>query len=135
MIDRVFFDTNILVYSIARRVERTEVADALLAQGGYVSVQVLNELTAIARRKLGMSWQEVSLALAANRTLCHSPLPIRVTTHESALGIGARYEYTIFDSLILASALEARCTTLYSEDHQSGQTIDDQLTIRNPFWT
>jgi len=133
MNDRAFFDTNILVYSIGQAGERSEIVEALLAQGGYVSVQVLNEFASVARRKLGLTWQEVSDALAAIRVLCHPVLALRLATHESALRIGTRYGYSICDSLILASAMEARCTTLYSEDLNAGQAVDDQLTIRNPF--
>jgi predicted nucleic acid-binding protein len=55
-----------------------------------------------------------------------------IETHEAALRIAARYGYQIYNSLILAAALEAGCTVLYSEDMQDGQKIDS-LTIRNPF--
>ena len=61
------------------------------------------------------------------------PLPITLATHEAALGIAARFGYRIYDSLIIASALEAACATLYSEDMQDGQVIEGRLTIRNPF--
>ncbi len=133
MRDRVFFDTNILIYSISQEVEQSEKAEALLVLGGYVSVQVLNEFVAVARRKLGMSWQEISDALAAIRTLCHPPLAIRVSTLDSAVALSSRYGYTIYDSLILSSALEAKCTILYSEDMRGGQVIENRLTILNPF--
>ena len=49
------------------------------------------------------------------------------------VGIAARFGYRIYDSLIIASALEAACATLYSEDMQDGQVIEGRLTIRNPF--
>ncbi len=130
---RVFFDTNILVYSVGQADGKSEKAEALLGLGGYVSVQVLNEFAAVASRKLGMSWSEVSEALAAIRTLCHPPLALRVSTHESALQIAARYNYSIYDSLILASAIEAKCTTLYPEDLHPGQVLENLLTIRNLF--
>jgi predicted nucleic acid-binding protein len=55
-----------------------------------------------------------------------------VDTHDQALRIAERYGFQIYDSLIVAAALEAGCTTLYSEDMQDGQSIDT-LTIRNPF--
>jgi len=132
---RVFFDTNVLVYVIGRHDQRTAPAEMLLAGGGVVSVQVLNELVSVARRKLGMTWEETTEALAAIRVLCPLPVPITVETHEAALRIAVQYGYHIYDALIAAAALEAGCATLYSEDLQDGQILDERLTIRNPFTT
>jgi predicted nucleic acid-binding protein len=128
-----FFDTNVVLYTIGQHDERTPKAEALLEAGGVVSVQVLNELTSVARRKLRMSWKEVTDALAAVKILCPSPVPISEATHDAALVLASRLGYHIYDALIVAAALEADCTTLYSEDLQSGQVIDGRLTIRNPF--
>lgn len=133
MNDRVFFDTNVLVYVVGQSDERTAPAEALIAGGGVVSVQVLNELASVSRRKLGLTWEEIGEALAAIRTLCPSPVPLTTETHEAALRIAAQYGFHIYDALVAAAALEAECTTLYSEDLQDGQTIDGRLTIRNPF--
>jgi predicted nucleic acid-binding protein len=135
MSDRPFFDTNILVYVIGQHDERTAPAEALLAGGGIVSVQVLNELAAVAHRKLRMSWEEITEALAAIRMLCPAPVPLTVETHDSALRIASRYRFHTYDALVVAAALEAECTTMYSEDLQSDQVIDGTLTIRNPFST
>ena len=133
MSDKVFFDTNVLVYSIGQHDARTPTADALLEQGGLISVQVLNELAAVAHRKLRMSWTEVTDALDAIRVLCPSPMPITAEMHDAALRLARQYGFHIYDALIVAAALEANCTTLYSEDLQSGQVIDGRLTIHNPF--
>jgi predicted nucleic acid-binding protein len=131
--DRPFFDTNVLVYAIGQQDAKTPIAESLLAAGGVVSVQVLNELASVARRKLGMSWDEVTLVLSAIRTLCPSPAPLTIDTHDTALRVAARYGYHVYDALIVASALEAGCTTLYSEDLQDGQVLEGRLTLRNPF--
>jgi predicted nucleic acid-binding protein len=130
---RAFFDTNVLIYSVAENDPRGDAAEALLANGGVVSVHVLNEFVAVARRKLGMSWTDVTEALDAIRTLCPSPVSITVETHDAALRIAQQYGYHIYDALVAAAALEANCEMLYTEDMQNGQVIDDQLTIRNPF--
>ncbi len=97
-----------------------------------ISVQVMNEFTAVARRKLDMSWREIGDALSAIRVFCEPPAPLMVETHESALRIAERYGYQIYDSLILAAAIMAGCDVLYSEDMRHGQKIEG-LTIRNPF--
>jgi predicted nucleic acid-binding protein len=131
--DRPFFDTNVLVYIVGQADERTPAAEALVAGGGVVSVQVLNELASVARRKLGMTWEDIQEALAAIRVLCPAPVPQTIETHEAGLRIAAEYQFHIYDALVAAAALEARCTTLYSEDLQDGQVIDGRLTIRNPF--
>ncbi|MGO8795924.1 MAG: PIN domain-containing protein [Candidatus Sulfotelmatobacter sp.] len=130
---KVFFDTNVLVYAIVEEDRRKVRARELLATGGAISVQVLNELVSVARRKAHISWNDVRSALQWIRLLCPETLVLTIETHEKAVGIAERYGYKIYDALIVASALEARCTILYSEDMQDGQVIDRRLTIRNPF--
>lgn len=132
MSDRAFLDTNVFVYAIADD-PRTHDAEELITEGGTVSVQVLNEFAAVARKKTNMSWTEVQLALESIKILCPEPLPITLDTHQAALAIAEKYGYRIYDALIVASALEAKCTILYSEDMQDGQVIERKLTIRNPF--
>jgi len=132
--DKAFFDTNVLIHAFAKDDRRTEIAEALLAKGGLVGVQTLNEFVAVAVRKLAMPWEDVLEALSAIRSLCPSPLPVTIETHNTALHIAARYGYHIYDSLVVAAALLASCRTLYSEDMHDGQVIDG-LTIRNPFRT
>jgi predicted nucleic acid-binding protein len=130
--DAAFFDTDVLIYAFAKDDPRAKIAETLLAGGGVVGVQILNEFVAVAVRKLGMRWEEILEALSALRELCPSPVPVTVKTHDAALRIAGRYGYHIYDSLVIAAALEARCSTLFSEDMNDGQTIDG-LTIRNPF--
>jgi predicted nucleic acid-binding protein len=130
---KAFFDTNVLIYAVAENDPRNAQAEKLLASGGVLSVQILNEFVSVARRKALMSWREVTAALNAFRVLCPSPLPITVELHEAAIKIAEKHGYNICDALVVATALEAGCATLYSEDLHGGQTIEGQLTIRNPF--
>lgn len=133
MSDRAFFDSNVLIYAMVSGDSRRERAQQLVAQGGVISVQVLNEFVAVARRKMRMPWEEVIAALDAVRILFPSPVSITLDTHEAALKIAGQYGFGIYDAQITGSALEANCDTLYSEDLQDGQVIDKTLTIRNPF--
>jgi predicted nucleic acid-binding protein len=133
MSDRAFLDTNVFVYAIVQGDPRSHDAEELITAGGTVSVQVLNEFAAVARKKTNMPWSEVRLALESIKDLCPDPRPITIDTHKEALAIAERYGFKIYDALIVASALEARCTILYSEDMQDGQVIKGKLTIRNPF--
>jgi predicted nucleic acid-binding protein len=132
MNDKPFFDTNVVLYTFRPDDVRGRVAETLLAAGGTLSVQVLNEFVAVARRKLHRTWKEVRRALDILRVFCLEPVALRVETHDRAVRIAERHGYSIFDSLIIAAALDAGATTLYSEDMRDGQTIDG-LTIRNPF--
>jgi predicted nucleic acid-binding protein len=129
---RPFFDTNVLIYAFREGDLRSQTARTLLGEGGVTGVQVLNEFVAIARSKLGFNWEEVVESLAAIRTLCRSVTPLTLETHEHALRIAQRYGYQIFDALVIAAALDAGSSSLYTEDMQDGQKIET-LTIRNPF--
>ena len=80
-----------------------------------------------------MTWAEVLESLAAIRTLCDTILPIDIETHAEGLRIAEYYGYAMFDALIIASALRANCSTLWSEDMQDGIVIDGRLRIANPF--
>lgn len=133
MTGRFFLDSNVLIYAALQPDARSDAARALLAQRGTISVQVLNGFANVAHRKLGRSWAEIEQALAAIRVLCLPPLPITVAIHEAAVGVATRTGYQLYDALIIASALDAGCTTLFSEDLQDGQVIEGRLTIRNPF--
>ncbi len=133
MSDKAFFDSNVLIYAMVSGDSRRERAQQLVAQGGVISVQVLNEFVAVARRKMRMPREDVIVALDAVRILFPSPVSITLDTHEVALKIAQQYGFGIYDALIASSALEANCSTLYSEDMQDGQVIEKQLTIRNPF--
>jgi len=133
MSDRVFFDSNVLIYAMVSGDSRWERAQQLVEQGGTISVQVLNEFVSVARRRMRMPWKDVIDAMDEIRVLFPSPVPITLDTHEAALKIAQQYGFGIYDALIAAAALEAKCSTLYSEDLQDGQIIERQLTIRNPF--
>jgi predicted nucleic acid-binding protein len=128
-----FLDTNVLIYAVAEDDPRSARAEELLLSGGVLSVQILNEFTAVARRKLQMPWTEVAEAVEAFLVLCPSPIAITIETHQAARTIAEKLGCNIYDALVLAAALEAGCTTLYSEDFQNGQVIGGQLTVRNPF--
>ena len=129
-----FFDTNVVLYLLSADPAKADRAEELLAMGGTISVQVLNEFAAVALRKLRMSWIEIREVLAQVRAVC-AVEPVTIETHERALRLAERYGISIYDALIVSAALLANCKTLHSEDMQDGQVIERQLTIRNPFTT
>lgn len=105
---------------------------ALLGSGGTISVQVLNEAASVARRKLGCDWQQIADLLGMVRGLS-AVCPLTIQVNDQVLRLAARYGLPINDALIAASALNAGCTTLWSEDFRDGQILDGRLLIRNPF--
>src|SRR5947209_659222 len=127
-----FLDSNVLVYAFTED-PRTVTARALLARGCTISIQGLNEFTNVARRKLGKSWDEIHAALAVIRNLCPTIVPVDVAIHETGLRLAERHGFAFFDALMLAAALQAGRTTLWSEDMQHGMLIDGTLRIANPF--
>jgi predicted nucleic acid-binding protein len=127
-----FFDTSVLLYLLSDEPGKADRVEELLARSGTISVQVLNEFTAVATRKLGLSLAEVSEILETVRGLCNTE-PLTIETHERGIQVAQRYRFSIYDSMIVASALLRGCKTLYAEDFQHGQVIDEQLTVINPF--
>jgi predicted nucleic acid-binding protein len=127
-----FFDTNILIYLASGDPIKADRAEAVIGEGGAISVQVLNEIANVARRKMRMSWQDTGAFLSLLRGLLnvHS---IEVETHETGLALAERYNLSIYDATIAASALYADCDTLWSEDMQHGMVLDGRLRILNPF--
>ena len=127
----VFFDTNVLLYLVSGDPAKANRAEELVAQGGVISVQVLNEFVAVAAAKKGIQFAKIRETLSAFRAL-FAVVALDIETHELGLDIAERYRVHIYDSLIVAAALRAGCTTLYSEDFQHRQTIE-RLSIRDPF--
>jgi len=127
-----FLDTNIIVYAFASNDPRSEQAEALLAAGGVISIQVLNEFVNVSRRKLQREWAEIEDTLDVLRTILDPPIPLTIDLHESAIRLARDHGFPFYDSLIIAAANRAGCHILYSEDMQDGQTVDG-VTVRNPF--
>ena len=127
-----FFDTNVLLYLASSDAAKADRAEATLAKGGAISVQVLNELANIARRKMQMSWDDTHALLDMLRGLL-TVYPLSVEIHEMGLRLAERYGFSIYDAMIAASALHAGCDTLLSEDMQHGMALDEGLRIVNPF--
>jgi predicted nucleic acid-binding protein len=129
---RAFFDTNILVYSF-ENTSRGDCARDIMALGGIIGVQSLNELALTLRRKYRRSHAEMKRDLSEIELLFEAPLPLTLAIHHDGLRIAERYQLQIYDSMLLAAALSADCTHFYSEDLSDSLVIDNRLTIRNPF--
>lgn len=127
-----FFDTNVLVHLASSDHEKADRAERALASGGTISVQVLNEITNVARRKMLLSWEEMHQFLSLVRRLL-DVVPLTIDSHEAGLALAERYQLSTYGAMIAASALHADCDTLWSEDMQHGAVLGGSLHIRNPF--
>lgn len=126
-----FVDTNIVVYAQTDDPKRERAIEVL--NGAIISVQVLNELTLIARRKWNRSWSEIDDLIAEVYSACASVIPVDEAVHVVGRKLADRYRLAVYDAFVVAAALIADCDTLHSEDMQDGLEIEGGLTIRNPF--
>jgi predicted nucleic acid-binding protein len=130
----VFFDSNIICYLFGADPAKADLAVALLEKGGHVSVQVLAEVTNVARRKARLDWEAINEIIDTVVRVCvvHD---LSLAVHERARAIAQAQGFSIYDSQIIAAALGAGCETLWSEDMQDGQIFEARLRISNPFAT
>jgi predicted nucleic acid-binding protein len=129
---RTFIDTNVLLYLVSSDLRKAGIAETLLTDTSVISVQVLNEFTAVSIRKLRHGWTLVDEALSAVRSLVQVE-PLTVETHDLARRIAQAHRLSVYDACILAAAQLADCAVLYSEDMQAGFHLPGGPTIRNPF--
>jgi predicted nucleic acid-binding protein len=127
-----FFDTNVLVYLVSGDAVKADRAEQALSRGGVISVQVLNELANVARRKMQLPWRETHTFLNSLRGLL-TIHPVTLDIHDTGLRLAERYGMATYDAMIAASALHAGCQTLLSEDFQHGMVLKEGLRITNPF--
>jgi predicted nucleic acid-binding protein len=127
-----FFDTNILIYAFAADDPRGARAEALIADGGVIGVQVLNEFTNVTRRKLQWQWEQIEAAFSVIEELLGPARPLTPAIHARAVVLARDHELSFYDALMVAAALDAGCAILCSEDLQHGQKFGT-LRVENPF--
>ncbi len=127
-----FFDANVILYDVSLDLKKAARARVLLDAGGTISVQVLNEVANVARKKMKLTWAEAHMVLHAVRSLLRVDM-LTVEIHEKGLELAERYKLSIYDGMIAASALSAECDVLWSEDMHDGLLIDGKLRVTNPF--
>ena len=135
MSDRLFVDTNILVYaSLKDDLTKHDIAVSFIAglkgNNVFVSTQVLSELY-VALLKHGVDETRI-VKILIQITDVFNVSSITLDTVVSAWKLKKRHKFSYWDSLILASALEVGCSSLYTEDMQHGQMIGKKIKIINP---
>jgi predicted nucleic acid-binding protein len=126
-----FLDTNILVYAQGGG-PKAQAAQSLIAEGGVISVQILNELTNVLRKKLRRDWREIEEVLDDVCDALDPAIPLTLETHSAAVALARDHGLSFYDAVIVAAALEAGCDKIYSEDMQHGRVFGP-LRLVNPF--
>ena len=133
-------DTNILIYTFDANAPHKQrkayqlVATALKTQAGIISFQVVQEFLNVATRKFKtpLTLQEAEkYTRQVLAPLCE--VLSHIELYLKAVKIMERWQYSFYDSLIIAAALQAQCKILYTEDLQHEQLIESTLIIQNPF--
>jgi predicted nucleic acid-binding protein len=134
MSDKVFVDTNLLVYFISdEKKKKLQARDVLFSNDNvYVSSQVISEFVSVCFSKKLLKAEEIT-SLTEHFLEAFSFAPVEESTIKRALQIKKKTHYSFWDSLIVASARENDCSILFTEDLQGGQIIDGKLTIIDPF--
>lgn len=129
--ERAFFDTNVLVYVLKDDPHKGRRCADLMAEGGTISVQVLNELLSVIRRKTDLSWPETLRFLETLEGLFEIT-DVTQETHRLGRRLAERYRLSVYDALIIAASILSGASVLYTEDMQDGATIEG-VRIINPF--
>ena len=128
----VALDTNVLVYAFENDAGKAAAAEWLLAGKPFISVQALNELVNVLRRKRALSWVEVAEVVETVAALCRVT-DLTLEVHRVALRLVRRYSLGWWDALQLAAALDAGADQFMSEDMQAGLLVEGRLRVANPF--
>ena len=135
MSGNAFFDTNIFIYLYADNERgKQKISKEIVNKAGkcITSTQILNEINNVMIRKWRMTAETVKTIQMDVRRISEVAY-INEDTIDKAVDLTARYGFSYYDCLMLASALEKNCDVVYTEDMNDGQIINNTLKIVNPF--
>lgn len=136
-----FVDTNVWLYrlfddkkiEVAERQRKRNIAITITdAEGIIISTQVVNEISNNLLKKAAFNEEQVKAVIQSLYRRC-TVVEFNLTIFESASNLRSRFNFSFWDSLIVACALAAGASILYSEDMQDRLVVDSQLQIVNPF--
>jgi predicted nucleic acid-binding protein len=126
-----FIDSNVVLYLFSSDTVKADRAESLLQSGGLISVQVLNEVASVCLRKLKMTWEDIDTVLETLKSTCEV-LPVTLAAHEKAVGLAKRFQISLYDANIVATAILCGADKLFSEDLHKGMSMES-VTVVNPF--
>lgn len=138
MIEKVFVDSNVLVYAHdadagdKQRIAANAVAEILDARSGVLSIQVLQEFYSTVTRKLRSA---ITRDIARELLRGYSSWVIQLLTAEDVVAasfLEQSHQLSFWDALIVQAALLAGASKLLSEDLQHGRSISG-MRVENPF--
>jgi predicted nucleic acid-binding protein len=130
---KISLDTNVLIYNHGTDGDAKQlIADSLLDNAPVISTQVISEYLNVIKRISKMNKVDLLKMCAEWLEDCQIQ-SVSLSTINLAHHLVQKYDFQLFDSIIVASALEAECDILYSEDLHHGLIVEDKLTILNPF--
>ena len=129
---KAFFDSNVLLYFASGDDDRADQVEEIIDDDSTISVQVLNEVANVARRKWKMPWSDAN-ALSVRLREMFEVIPLTEQIHLDGIRIAERYRLSVYDGFILAAAAVSGCEILYSEDLHHGLVVDGRITVVNPF--
>lgn len=133
MPDKAFLDTNILLYAFCDKdVRKQLIAKKLVLQPALISVQIINEASSNLLKKFNFTEEQIQKFVSS----CYKRYDVMAISKAHFLEASVlrnKYSFSYYDSLVVSSALLSGVKTLYSEDMQHGQLIENSLSINNPF--
>ena len=133
IMNKIALDTNVLIYNHGIEGDKKQIiADSLFDNVPVISTQVISEYLNVMKRISKMSKNNLLKICAEWLEDCQVQ-PVSLSTIKLAYHLVEKYDFQLFDSIIVASVLEAECDILYSEDLHHGLIVEDRLTILDPF--
>jgi predicted nucleic acid-binding protein len=134
MKDKVFIDTNILIYAYSEEEIKRERSLALIkGNNSIISIQVINEFVNVIKKKFKKNNEEVLEALEEIEASFFIWDKFNIDLTKKAINLSEKFNYSYYDCLILAAALNSNCSIVYSEDMHHNHLIEEKLKIVNPF--
>ncbi|MCT7406170.1 PIN domain-containing protein [Aliarcobacter cryaerophilus] len=134
MKDKIFIDTNILLYAYSTEKNKQEIAQNIINTNNniYISKQVINETINILIKKFKLNIKDIiNVVKELEKEFIILDFDIQIQLN--ALKLKQNYNLQFYDALIVSTALKNSCTILYSEDMQDKLVIEKKLKIINPF--
>ncbi len=132
MKDKVFTDSNVLLYLLGEDIAKKKKAEEIPFSTPLISTQVINENINVSYKQFHLSKEKIFCHIENLLSKCLVKM-ITLDTIKLGYHFFTKYRYGFYDCLIISSAFENNCNILYSEDLQDGQIIEGKLKIINPF--
>lgn len=130
----VFIDSNIWLYALIESDDpkhTTAKEKVRRVEAPVVSSQVVSEVCVNMLKKAGQN-EAFIRELVSSFYSKYAVVSLDENVLLKASDLRNQYSLSFWDSMIVAAALEASCTVLYSEDMQNGLLVDQSLRIVNP---